>query len=199
MSPLRPILGLAFLGLIFVTVRATGRGGSVAPSAFLDQVDPVHGAQPGSDTAQVRAFLGALRGANAVQCELALHALHHSYTTRIENPVPDRQPEAWALVSWASRRVRDPLAIPALAAAFHDGDPCVRRAAARLLGGSKLPAARTRLLEALRDAEPLVRQLAALGLGFASDPAAVTPLVRALGDRDPGVRSAAAWALGALH
>ena len=199
MNPLRPILGLASLGLILATVRATGRGSPAAPGAFLHEGDPVHAAQPGSDTAQARAFLGALRGANAVQCELALHALHNSYSTRIESPVPDRRPEAWALVSWASRRVRDPLAVPALAAALHDGDPCVRRAAARLLGRSRLPLAHTRLVEALRDPEPLVRQLAALGLGFASDPAAVTPLVRALEDRDPGVRSAAAWALGALH
>jgi HEAT repeat protein len=171
----------------------------VLPTAPGQEADQVQTAKPGSDTAQARAYLGALRGANAVQCELGLHALDVSYSQRLESPVPDRRSDAWTLVSWASRRVRDPLAVPALAAALHDGDPCVRRAAARLLGRSKLPVARTRLVEALRDPEPLVRQLAALGLGFASDPSTVTPLVRALDDRDPGVRAAAAWALGALH
>jgi HEAT repeats len=146
---------------------------------------------------QVRALLEGVRGATPIQCELAVHALYGWYSDH--DVIPDRQPEAWSVVSWAQRGHREPSIVAPLAAALKDPDACVRRLSARLLGRSQLPAARARLSEALRDADPQLRRLGAIGLGFSNDKSVVPLLVRALADRDPQVRAAAAWAIGAVH
>jgi HEAT repeat protein len=75
----------------------------------------------------------------------------------------------------------------------------VQRMAARLLGRTRVPAARARLVEALRDRDARVRVLGAVGLGYSDDKTAIPLLVQALKDGDPKVRAAAAWALGAIH
>jgi len=143
-------------------------------------------------------LLGGLRGASPVQCELALQSLQGWWGWG-HAPMPDRNPEAWAVVSWATRGKVDPSSVPALAAALKDGDGCVRRAAARMLGRSRLPSAHGRLAEALRDPDPAQRKLGALGLGFSDDRTVIPVLQRHLADRDPGVRAAVAWAMGAVH
>lgn len=151
--------------------------------------------------AQARDVLGrlfdGLRGANPVQCELAIGTVGTWYGWR--QVTPDRDPEAGAVVAWVDQRHKNPALVAPLAAALRDPDPCVRRMAARLLGRLRVPAARASLLEALGDREAETRRLAAIGLGFYSDRTTTPQLVRALGDRDPGVRAAVAWALGAVN
>lgn len=144
----------------------------------------------------LRRLFDGIRGANAVQCEMAVGSVGNWYGWRQVSP--DRDPQAGAVIAWVDRRHRDPALVPPLAAALKDPDTCVRRMAARLLGRIRVPAARARLLEALGDREAETRRLAAIGLGIFSDKSTTPALVRALNDRDPMVRAAVAWALGAV-
>ncbi len=174
------------------TVVGVGAGAALALAAGVAAL----GQTAGQD--RTRTFLEALRGANPIQCELALQNLNGWWGSDHE-PVPDRNPQAWAVVATVTRNRTEPAMIPHLAAALRDEDGCVRRSAARLLGRSRAAAARARLLEALRDPNPAVRQLGAVGLGYGDEPSVESSLVTALRDRDPGVRAAAAWAIGARH
>jgi len=145
---------------------------------------------------QVRSLLDGIRGATPLQCELALQGMNGWWSN---GPEPGRDQAAWTIITWAAHRDVDAVNVPTLSAALKDSDPCVRRVAARLLGRSRLPAARSRLLEATRDTDPATRRLGATGLGYMDDRTLTRELVRLLGDRDPGVRAAAAWAIGAVH
>ena len=156
-------------------------------------------AAPGADTAKARAFLDAVSAADPVLCDLALRTVGMGWYWSGEELVPDRDQTSTELTRWASRRVRDPVAVGILASAFRSGTPCSRRAAARLLGRSGVEEAERVLLDGLRDQDPNVRRLAAVGLGFAEDPGADRVLVQALADRDPQVRAAVAWAIGSRH
>jgi HEAT repeat protein len=89
--------------------------------------------------------------------------------------------------------------VPDLVAAMKSGDPCSSRVAARVLGRSGLPAARSELLSALGDANAQIRLMAAIGIGFTEDSTMSSQLIRVLADRDERVRAAAAWALGAVN
>jgi len=145
---------------------------------------------------RVRMLLDGIRGATPLQCELALQGMNGWWGN---GPEPGRDPAAWTVITWAAHRDVEAGSVPLLATSLRDNDPCVRRVAARLLGRSRLPAARARLLEATRDADPGMRRLGATGLGFMDDRTVVRDLVRLLDDRDPGVRAAAAWAIGAVQ
>lgn len=170
------VAGAGLAGLVALAAGARGQGRGPDP---------------------VRALLDGLRGASPVQCEMALQPLNGWWWS--DAPMPDRDPGAWAVASWASRGRVTASSVPALAAGLGDADPCVRRAAARMLGRSRLPSAHGRLVEALRDPDPVQRKLGALGLGFSNDRTVITVLQRHLDDRDPGVRAAVAWAMGAVH
>lgn len=143
---------------------------------------------------RVRMLLDGMRGATPLQCELALQGMNGWWGN---GPEPGRDPAAWTVITWAAHRDVDAVNVPLLATSLRDPDACVRRVAARLLGRSRLPAARARLLEATRDADPGIRRLGATGLGFMDDQTVTRDLVRLLDDRDAGVRAAAAWAIGA--
>ena len=146
---------------------------------------------------RLRRLLEGIRGATPVQCEMALGSINGWYGWR--QIVPDRDPQAGPLVTWVEVGPKDPGLVAPLGAALEDPDPCVRRMAARLLGRTRLPAARARLLQALGDANPETRRMGAIGLGVYGDRSVVPQLVRALNDREPQVRAAVAWALGAVH
>lgn len=195
MSAARMLLTLAVLvatvPVIPVAVRSLN--GSAMPLGAA--VMPTASQEQRADPAAVRAFLAGVRGANPIQCELILQ----SFDAWSSNRAPDRDSAAWAVTSVVRRRVAAAQAVPDLVSVMRADDACAARVAARLLGRSRLPAARTELLAALGDSSPLVRRLGAIGLGFSDDTTAGPRLVRALADRDAGVRAAAAWALGAVH
>ena len=151
-------------------------------------------AQGGTDQAKV--FLDAMRGANPMQCELALQGMNNWWNN---GPEPGRDAAAWNVIRYAAHREVPAASVQMLATALRDTDPCVRRVAARLLGRSELPAARARLIEATKDPDPMIRRLGATGLGYMNDKTVTRDLVRMLEDRDPGVRAAAAWAIGAIN
>lgn len=146
--------------------------------------------------AQVKVLVEGMRGATPMQCELALQGMNGWWNN---GPEPGRDAAAWTVISYAAHREIDASSVAPLSVSLQDPDPCVRRVAARLLGRSRLPAARARLLEATRDADPAMRRLGAAGLGYMDDRTLTRDLVRLLEDRDPGVRAAAAWAIGAVH
>jgi hypothetical protein len=151
--------------------------------------------EPQATASEVQAYLEGLRGANAIQCEIALSSFNSWSSSR----APDRDSVAWNVATVIHRRIASEQIVAELVAAMRSPDNCVARIAARLLGRSKLAAARAALRTALRDENAHVRRLGAIGIGFSDDSTASSQLVRALADSDDRVRAAAAWALGAVN
>jgi hypothetical protein len=160
---------------------------SMLPTMSVSQEDPQ------ATAGDVRAYLEGMRGANALQCEIALSSFNSWSSSR----APDRDSTAWNIAMVVHRRIASEQMIPELVTAMRSSDECVSRLAARLLGRSKL--ARSALLTALGDDNAQVRRLAAIGIGFSEDTTVSRQLVRALADRDERVRAAVAWALGAVN
>lgn len=195
--PMNAALGwaLPIAGVMLLVGVPLMRGDGAPPPPRAPAAPP--GMPDPADTVQLKTFLAGMRGAAVLPCELGMHALDNLWFS--DDPVPDRNPEAWQLITAVKQPIVDPGAVALLAAGLRDRDPCVRRVASRLLGRSRLPAARTALLAALRDSDPSVRRLGALGLGFSDDAKIAPSLVPVLRDADASVRAAAAWAIGAVH
>lgn len=189
MNALKSTLALMAV-LVVVPFVARDRGAPLPGPAIA-----VKTAEPQATTADVRAFLQGVRGANAIQCEMILQ----SFNAWSSNVVPDRDSAAYAVSLAVRRRIGDAQAVTEMVSALRGDDQCAARAAARLLGRSELSESRAALLAALADGNTRVRQLAAIGLGYSSDTTTTPRLVRALADGDAGVRAAAAWALGAVR
>src|SRR5688572_27979255 len=193
MSAARTVLTVAAtVVLVPLAMRARESGSaraSMLPTMSVSKEDPQ------ATAGDVRAYLEGMRGANALQCELALSSFNSWSSSR----APDRDSVAWNVAMVIHRRIATEQLVPELVAAMRSTDDCVARIAARLLGRSKLAAARAALMTALRDENAQVRRLGAIGIGFSDDSTASSQLVRALADRDERVRAAAAWALGAVN
>jgi HEAT repeat protein len=193
MSAARTVLTVAAaLVVVPIAMRARETGmvtASIVVPAGISQKDPQ------ATVSDVRAYLDGMRGANALQCEIALSSFNSWSSSR----APDRDSTAWNVAMVIHRKVESPELVPELVAAMRSADMCVSRIAARLLGRSELQPARAALLTALRDENAQVRRLAAIGIGFTDDSTVMAPLVRALADRDAMVRAAAAWAIGAVN
>lgn len=192
MSAARTVLTMAAAVVVLpIAMRARESGLEVAA---LGPISRAVVEENQATAADLRAYLEAITGSNAVQCEIVLSSFNSWSSSR----APDRDSTAWKLSMVVHRNVAE-AQVPELVAAMRSPDDCVSRVAARLLGRSKLPAARSALLAALGDENVQLRQLAAIGIGFSDDSTANRSLVRALGDRDERVRAAAAWALGAVN
>ena len=193
MSAARTVLTVAAtVVLVPLALRARESGSaraSLLPTMSVSKEDPQ------ATAGDVRAYLEGMRGANALQCEIALSSFNSWSSSR----APDRDSVAWNVAMVIHRRIASEQMIPELVTAMRSSDECVARLAARLLGRSKLAPARSALLTALGDDNAQVRRLAAIGIGFSEDTTASRQLVRALADRDERVRAAVAWALGAVH
>jgi len=193
MSAARTVLTVAAtVVLVPLAMRARESGSaraSLLPTMSVSKEDPQ------ATAGDVRAYLEGMRGANALQCEIALSSFNSWSSSR----APDRDSVAWNVAMVIHRRIASEEMIPELVTAMRSSDECVARLAARLLGRSKLAPARSALLTALGDDNAQIRRLAAIGIGFSEDSTASRQLVRALADRDERVRAAVAWALGAVH
>ncbi len=195
MSTARSVLTLA-AAVVIVPLAMRARESGTAPAAgLLSTASSFMIEESQASPGDLRAFLDAVRGANAVQCEIILS----SFNSWSSSKVPDRDSLAWKVGTVVHRRIASAESVPDMVAAMRSGDECASRAAARMLGRTRLAAARTELLAALRDENAQVRRLAAIGIGFSEDSTASSQLVRALTDRDERVRAAAAWALGAVN
>ena len=193
MSAARTVLTVA-AALVVVPLAMRSRESAPAAAAITSSAT-VQFEEGQASPADIRAFLEAVRGSNAIQCEIVLQ----SFNSWSSNHAPDRDSLAWRITMVTHRRIASPELVPDLVAAMKSGDACAARVAARMLGRSELQPARRELLSALGDSDAQVRQLAAIGLGFSNDSTTSRQLVGALADRDARVRAAAAWALGAVH
>jgi len=167
---------------------------SLAALAVLLAPATLHAQAGGQD--RTKLLLDGMRGATPMQCELALQGMNGWWSN---GPEPGRDAVAWNVISYAAHRDIESGSVGLLSLSLQDPDPCIRRIAARLLGRSQLPAARSRLLEAARDPDAGMRRLGATGLGYMNDKTVTRELVRLLDDKDAGVRAAAAWAIGAVN
>jgi hypothetical protein len=192
-STARTILTFAAAAVILPLVMRGERDGAGGVRNARLAVAAMQTPQPSA--ASVRAFLEGVRGANALQCEMILQ----SFDGWSSNHAPDRDSVAWSVTMVVRQRIATAQSVTDMVAALRGGDDCAARAAARLLGRSRMAAARSELFAALRDDNAQVRRLGAIGLGYSDDSTASAPLVRALTDRDARVRAAAAWALGAVQ
>jgi len=115
--------------------------------------------RPGPDSAQVEALLAGLGRADPVVCEMAVDNLGNfwgGWARREVGALHDRAPAAAAREAFDGR-VKNAGAVGVLARELGHANPCVRRAAARMLGESSNPEALARLRTAFRSGDPRVR------------------------------------------
>ena len=183
-------------------------GGGVAaqhsPDDY-DDADPWLGFEspgPTADSAQVSAFFPALEATTPAVCQITVRSIGNNWGHRGDDDrigmLSDEADDA-AVRNALSRPIRDPAALAFLAGAMGHKNPCIRRAAARMLGESRASDSRRLLGAALRNSSARVREAAALGLAHAEDPAYLRELTGALKDADPAVVRMAAFALGELE
>ncbi len=156
--------------------------------------------QPGQSLREadaVQAFLGQMRGTNAIACEFAMVTIDHNNwfggQDGFDSPLlDDNRP-------LVPRELATDGIVEPLMAALRDPDYCVRRSAASLLGRARNARATERLRAALDDPQAETRALAAFALGSAEEQSAGPKLQQLLRDATPAVRAAAAWSLGELE
>lgn len=193
----RPAIGAAATALVVAGLLVVCQRSGVDAAA----------ARAAPDDSLAAGFLGAVRGAPPVLCEIASAALESGWRHREGGPVRPADPAVREIVTWALDFEGGSAAVGPLAAGLADPDPCVRRMAAVRLGRIDDPAAVRALMDALGSGDAGAREAAALGLGHADlgdvgSPAerdARNALTGVLGDPGWQVRAAAVWALGELE
>jgi hypothetical protein len=154
------------------------------------------------DTTSVSRLLNAVRGANALVCEMAVRSADQrgSWSSwGSEGSVLVVDSTSAALLDWVHHSHNDPALVSPLRTALRDDDGCVRRVAASLLSNVRHASATDALRDALEDTKAGTREVAALGLGMAHVEPANEALEHHLADNASAVRRAAAWALGELE
>ena len=179
-------------------------GGGLAAAAWVPKADDDTATlitrQPAAsvdDVAMVQTVLAEARGSSMLMCEMASGIMRGNFWWRGREPVDE---DVNRVLDWTRGDLDNPAVVPVLVSGMADGDPCVARTAARLLGRTEAPAATEALLDALEDTAATVREMGALGLGVSEPDGAFDPLVKATeSDPAPAVRIMAAWALGQLE
>lgn len=194
MSMARTVLTIA-AAVVVLPIAMRARESTAVRAGVVAVAEPRDGEESRADPAQLRAYLQAVHGSNAVQCEVILSAFNAWGSSR----APDRDSTAWVISHVIYRRIDAAESLADLVREMQSGDDCGSRVAARLLGRAETPGARNELLAALRSDDAAIRRLGAIGLGFTGDSTTSASLVGALADRDARVRAAAAWALGAVN
>jgi hypothetical protein len=179
----------------------TVSGAVLAVSLVVCRVEPLLAQRAShADQAALVALVEAGRGAGPLLCELAARTVETQWGWggwwEVRAP---RDQALRAAMAAASARGGDPAAVPALARALGDADPCVRRLAAPLLGRLGHPSALMALRAALTEGSAATREAAALGLGFSEDAGVIPALIAGLQDQVAAVRAASAWALGMIE
>ncbi|MEP7228182.1 MAG: HEAT repeat domain-containing protein, partial [Gemmatimonadales bacterium] len=129
-----------------------------------DSADPWTGIRPetrGPDSATVANFVRTLGVSDPLVCQFAVTAIGNNWShwddgSRTGNLQDEGNQEARRVT--LSRPVADPLAIALLIESLGSPNACVRRASARMLGGSGEPEAVRQLRGALRDGDGRVRE-----------------------------------------
>ena len=185
---------LSIAASALVALGMAGSAGSVVLSRDRDR-------NPGPDSARVEAYLGALRAADPMLCEMVVDQVGNFWNSSGEFRVGLL---ADGSRSWEPARdslygtVTDPAAIRRLTRGLDDPEACTRRAAAKLLGRS-MPGAVAVIREALRSSSERVREAAALAAAQEEPVALGEDLVRATRDPSIAVVAMATYALGELE
>jgi HEAT repeat protein len=190
------------VGLIVLGALASGAAAATL-AARATQPVTVGGVMQGPlgpDSAQVGAFLAALRATSPVVCELVSDQIGNFWTSdggigvgRYADSRTSVREEKQAV----SSRVRDAGAIRYLASQLGDTDPCIRMLAAKMLGNSTATDA---MLERLLESpSPKVREAALRAVSERDRPALRGRVERLLDEGDASVSAMAAFALGELE
>jgi HEAT repeat protein len=189
--------------LLVAGALAAGTIGTAAvllpPGSVPVKAEPPWEVRPGPDSARVAAFLAAMEAADPVACEVLADAVGNGWWWGGAPPgrFADAPAAARAARDSLSGQVRDAGALRRLTATLGHEDPCVRRAAAAMLGESTVDDAV--LQTALADPSPRIREAALHAAGHAERPTLRARSEALLGDRDESVATMAAWALGQLE
>jgi len=187
--------------------------------------------RPGPDSARVAMLLDAMSRTDPAVCEMLSDQIGNFWNSSGDwgiGRLSDARPAVQSVKDSIAGPVSDPAAIRQLTGRLSSDDPCVRRTAAKMLGGSTMPDAalgqlldnpsarvreaallaigehdrpslRPRVEQVLRSDDPALLTMAAWALGELEDHESVAPLERVLGHDSPRVRMTAAWALGAIE
>ncbi len=229
MRPLLLLAGLVGAGsAATAATMLTSTDAGMRASAALASWDQ---GRPGPDSARVVMLLEAMSRTDPAVCEMLSDQIGNFWSNYGEwgiGQLSDARAGARAAKDSISGQVRDPAAIRQLVARLSSDDPCVRRTAARMLGGSTMsdeelgkllddpsarvreavllaighderPALRTRVERMLRGDDVSVITMAAWALGELEDRESVGPLQALLDHGSPRVRMTAAWALGEIE
>jgi hypothetical protein len=196
----RVILGIA-AGLLLCTpllasarLRALLRGADGGVT-LTTQREP---ASPAAELDVVQTLLERLRGVNSTACEMAMVALDRSgWFGR----------SYWGMSPLAADSVRVQLpgelhadgTVDALTRSLSDGDACVRRGAASLLGRARSAHATRQLRATMSDASSERRALAVFAAGLSEDSVLAGAVQGLLRDPSEDVRATAAWTLGRME
>ena len=155
---------------------------------------------PGPDSARVSMLMDAMSHTDPAVCEMLSDQIGNFWNSSGEwgiGQLSDARSGARAAKDSISGQVRDPAAIRQLIARLSSDDPCVRRTAAKMLGGSTI--SDEELGKLLDDPSPRVREAALLAVGHDERPALRARVERMLRSDDVSLVTMAAWALGELE
>lgn len=153
---------------------------------------------PGPDSARVENYLSAIRGMEAMYCEMLVDQVGNFWNSSGEFRIGLL---AESSRSWEESRdslygaTTNPAALRREVRGLDDANACVRRAAAKLLGRSG-PAGYSAIREAMRSGSERVREAAALAAGQNDESTALADdIIRATRDQSATVVAMATWAL----
>lgn len=175
----------------------TSTHGPMSVGARAGSWDDKH---PGPDSARVAMLMDAMAHTDPAVCEMLSDQIGNFWSSYGEwgiGQLSDARTGARAAKDSISGQVRDPAAIRQLVSRLSSDDPCVRRTAAKMLGGSTMPD--EGLGKLLDDPSPRVREAALLAIGHDERPALRTRVERMLRSDDVSLVTMAAWALGELE
>lgn len=199
----RAILGAIALSAVVVTAggaAVVARANDFSPTLTIQMREPE---QPGPDSVRVATMLNTLRSGDPLVCELVVDRLRNNWWGNGDDGVgrfSDDRTKYDAVQDSLRGHVTNAGAIELLVRSMNEEDPCVRRAAAHMLGRSKVES--SRLAKMLQDPSPRVRAAVALAIGVGDKEhgqAARTTLEQVLRDGGANDAAMAAWALGEIE
>ncbi|MBL0937722.1 MAG: HEAT repeat domain-containing protein [Gemmatimonadaceae bacterium] len=196
MSPARiGLVTAAVFAAVWTSVRALEPTKGMS-SATSGETSAEQSQRTGPDSARVAQLLTTLEAGDPLVCEIVADQMGNGWWGSSSSGIgrfADTRTELQSARDSLSGRITHAGTQQMLIARLASPNSCVRRAAARMLGRSRIETSR---LVALLDHEsPLVREAAAFALGSGEKRVARGPLENMLARRGPAEAAMAAWAL----